>query len=686
MSKESLKEIIDGIANNELLLPNFQREFVWTLKQQKDLIASVLSGVPASSSLLVEEKDFQNPKFNCIIVGRRNILPSIHNKPFHYILDGQQRFTTLHHAFYNVFKHADSDGNKSIFEELNKKLRVRWYLKLKSQDNFLFNYDTLFFDKKVFDKYLPDNFIDFIKEDNIKKSQLKGNQDEFQNLRIKSFDENLIPLQLFLNVGDNEDDYRIKTWLKQIQEKRVLNLKKDPENEESVVKIFEICNISDPNKVAKDLYEDNEDAIKIFDECIKNEKICNWYDKLFSYLKEVISNYSIKPIVLNDMFKAISTFEYINTRGTDLSTFDLLCAKAGGGFDLRNSVLEESLKQFNFYNNEFKEETIFLNKNFGLIDDSDSIQKQYAEYISQVFNLLHYKENNGPPQSEKFNVGIQKAKYSLDNLDSTFLKANYKKVVEVVNKTSAILQLFCGHKDYNKITNKLILLPVFTFFVYKDANPTENEIKNIIAFFWIKLFSGKYNSHQSESAKDHCREIHRWLILKDKTVKDGLKMELNDKVLNVPEFADKKLLTTQTCIKSVEDNIFMFMRSYKSKFYDWDSSSTVLDISDETEIHHIIPLFTGITKMRELTKTLRKDPKNILNATMNKTPVSKKCNRDIGAKSPHQYINDVRTTQLNHHFINKNWFVAKPNKKHLFEARYNELISQMRVKLDEYLD
>jgi len=683
MSKESLKEIIEGITNNELLLPNFQREFIWTLKQQKDLIASVLSSVPASSSLLVEEKNFEKPKFNCINIGMRNKVVSLTKKrPFYYILDGQQRFTTLYYAFFNVFNKENSEENQNIFNELNKKLRVRWCLKFKSKENYLFNYDTLIFDKDIFDKYLPDDFIDFIYEISINENDLENKENIITKIKKDSIDNLFIPLQYFFT----EDSYKIKKWLKEIQIKRQNDLKNKPEYRKSLIAVFKKCNVEEPEKVAEELYDDKERAEVIFNKCIESENICDWYDKLFSYLGDILSDCKIKPIVLQDMFKAISTFEYINTRGTDLSTFDLLCAKSDEGFDLRKNVLEESLKPFKFFNNEFREEMVSLNKNFGLIDDNDSIQKQYAEYISQVFNLLHFKENNGEPQSEKFNVGVQKAKYSLDNLDFPFLKANYKKVVEVINKTSAILQIFCCHKDYNKITNKLILLPVFTFFVYKDEDPTEHEIKNIIAFFWIKLFTGKYNSHQSESAKDHCTEIYKWLILKDITVKDELKTELNNNVLNVPNFADKKLLTTQTCIKSVEDNIFMFMRSYKSKFYDWDNSSTVLDILDDTEIHHIIPLFTGITKMKELTKALREDPKNILNATMNKTPISKKCNRDIGAKSPYQYINDVKVTQLNHHFINKNWFVTNPTKKHLFEARYNELISQIRVKLDEYLD
>lgn len=682
---EKLLAIIEGIKKNEFVLPDFQREFVWNFKQQKDLIASVISDVPASSSLLVKENNFDSPKFRCIKVGRRNSKNQIdHKTPFHYILDGQQRFTTLYYAFSNVFN-ADKNSNEEIFKDLDSKLRVRWFLNFKTQSGYLFNFDTLIYEERVFDQYLPNDIIDYIEEEKVKIDETRQNFDEYLGfLKAESLSKLKIPLQLFLL--DDAQSYKIKKWLKEIQKKRISDLKNKSENKDCIIKLFKHFKKDKPNKIAEDLYKDKDYAIKIFDNCINDDLVCDWYDKVYSYLKSKISNYEIKPIVLEDMFKAISTFEYINTRGTDLSTFDLLCAKAGVEFDLRKGVVEECNKPFKFFDYDFEEDKNFsLIDNFNLIDSNDSVQKQYAEYLAQVFNLLHYKKKNFTPNQEEFSTKLQKSNYSLDNLDSEFLANNYKEAVKIINFSSAILQVFCAHKDQKKIQNKLILLPIFTFFVYKVGEITSGEIKKIISFFWIKLFSGEYDSHQSESAKRHCKEIYEWLILGEESIKENLKVQLNNRVLQVDEFADRELLTTQKCNKSIEENIFMFLRSSSKNFYDWDNNSSIIRATDDVQIHHIIPLFSGITKMKELTKELRKNPENQLNATMNRTPISKETNSEIGAKSPNQYQSEVNATQLSYHYVTEDWFKQNPDLNKLFKARFDALKVRIITKLDEFL-
>ena len=683
---ENLKDIITGITNNEFLLPNFQREFVWSFKQQKDMIASVISSVPASSSLLVKENEYEQPTFNCIKVGQRySDINFAHNRPFHYILDGQQRFTTLYYAFSNVFN-STREENEGIFKELDYKVRVRWYLKFKTESGYLFNYDTLIFNKDELEHYLPNDIIDFLSEEKIRVDSIRKSADEYiQSLKQESLDNIKIPLKLFLM--DDVESYKLKTWLEIIQRKRIVDLRTNTENRASLIKFFEILGVDKPDKIADDLYKDKDTAIEIFDNCVKDEKVHNWYDQVYNYLKATIANYKIKPIVLDDMFKAISTFEYINTRGTDLSTFDLLCAKAGTSFDLRKGVINKCVEPFTFYDSEFeKVENFRLEENFDLIDSNDSVQKQYAEYLAQVLNLLHFRENSGKPTDKSFSINLQKAKYSLDELDSIFLENNYKEAVKIINLSSAILQVFCAHKDHKKIQNKLILLPIFTFFVYKTDDATKDELKRLIAFFWIKLFSGKYDSHQSKVAQDHCLLIYEWLILGHESIKSELMDELNNDVLKVSDFANKELLTTEKCGKSIEENIFMFLRSLNQPFRDWDNNNSTIEVTDDVQLHHIIPLFGGLTKMSQLTKELRKDPTNILNATMNRTPITVTTNRKIGAKSPFQYVHEVQANQLANHQINKNWFKDKLDKKKLFEARYDSFYNEVVNKLNRFLN
>ncbi len=48
-----LKELLDWDRDRELVVPNFQREFKWGSEQQRDLLCSLLAGVPMGSLLLL---------------------------------------------------------------------------------------------------------------------------------------------------------------------------------------------------------------------------------------------------------------------------------------------------------------------------------------------------------------------------------------------------------------------------------------------------------------------------------------------------------------------------------------------------------------------------------------------------------------------------------------------------------
>ena len=80
-------ELLDGINKRDIVLPEFQREYVWNKEQAKKLISSLLKGYPVGS-LLFWKTD--NPP------ELKNISESInHFGMLQVILDGQQRLTTL---------------------------------------------------------------------------------------------------------------------------------------------------------------------------------------------------------------------------------------------------------------------------------------------------------------------------------------------------------------------------------------------------------------------------------------------------------------------------------------------------------------------------------------------------------------------------------------------------------------
>lgn len=82
-----IRELMDDIRNWDLVLPEFQREYVWTLEQAKQLMVSLYKGYPTGSLLFWKTDNPPDIKNNAVAhdkIGTTRV-----------ILDGQQRLTTL---------------------------------------------------------------------------------------------------------------------------------------------------------------------------------------------------------------------------------------------------------------------------------------------------------------------------------------------------------------------------------------------------------------------------------------------------------------------------------------------------------------------------------------------------------------------------------------------------------------
>jgi len=83
-----ISELIDSIKKRDLVLPEFQREFVWSKEQAKQLMVSLVKGYPVGSLLFW--KTDQPPELKNV-----DELPEKFGT-LQVILDGQQRLTTLY--------------------------------------------------------------------------------------------------------------------------------------------------------------------------------------------------------------------------------------------------------------------------------------------------------------------------------------------------------------------------------------------------------------------------------------------------------------------------------------------------------------------------------------------------------------------------------------------------------------
>lgn len=83
-----ISELIDSISKRDLVLPEFQREFIWTKEQAKQLMVSLVKGYPVGS-LLFWKTDHPPELKNVTELPEKFGMIQV-------ILDGQQRLTTLY--------------------------------------------------------------------------------------------------------------------------------------------------------------------------------------------------------------------------------------------------------------------------------------------------------------------------------------------------------------------------------------------------------------------------------------------------------------------------------------------------------------------------------------------------------------------------------------------------------------
>jgi len=94
---ENLLSLIDDARTGKIVLPQFQRNFVWSRDDITALLVSILEGHFIGSFLLLRTDREEVPFAVRALQG-----VNLHDdqlKPEKMILDGQQRMTSLHYAF-----------------------------------------------------------------------------------------------------------------------------------------------------------------------------------------------------------------------------------------------------------------------------------------------------------------------------------------------------------------------------------------------------------------------------------------------------------------------------------------------------------------------------------------------------------------------------------------------------------
>lgn len=92
-SDYTLKGLYDMFRNGDITIPDYQRGFVWTIKQSSLLIESFLIGLPVPPIFLYIDEENQN-----------------------LVIDGQQRLLSVIYFFDGFFGQEDATGKRQVFK------------------------------------------------------------------------------------------------------------------------------------------------------------------------------------------------------------------------------------------------------------------------------------------------------------------------------------------------------------------------------------------------------------------------------------------------------------------------------------------------------------------------------------------------------------------------------------------
>lgn len=99
----TISSIIDEMKGNRMVLPEFQRDYVWKLEDVRELLISIISGRIVGGLLAWET---MIPLKSMSMTGAEVL--DAYNNHYVYLLDGQQRMTSIYHAIVgDVYKKRD---------------------------------------------------------------------------------------------------------------------------------------------------------------------------------------------------------------------------------------------------------------------------------------------------------------------------------------------------------------------------------------------------------------------------------------------------------------------------------------------------------------------------------------------------------------------------------------------------
>ena len=674
---DSLDELIRKIKSNEILLPDFQRNFAWKAEaDQRGIVASVLAQMPIGSILLLRG---DANEYAYKIMGskdrRNNVELGLEDsKEVLALLDGQQRMTVLSNVFSNLIFETGAS-------RVEYGLKRRFFLalpKIFNSDSDMYSFGI---EKLQFPKWSggEPEFLSTEILDNIVIKQFTQKDDVFYNpymqqKRNYNFTEctttctqgefYLVPLYM---LTETQEQPKYAPYLNKILKGIVVQVIDDLVFYYNQLQTMEekmdfITEIVEPNYRMN--YELGITCAEDLQEVLKDQGD-QWINDLLNYLKSCLSKIQLQEIVVDkaNRSRAINIYENLNRGGISLGTFELIMARvASKSRENYYDRLVRNIRNKNkYYENTFphyvsshvQEQLIrgdyIAAEQLKCVDEKDDIASVYIDVFLNVLSLMTYFPDYNV---DGLNVEYIKKQRILE-IEPEYLDSLCEPVCKAIDRALLFFQMRCGIKDIKQIHYNLMIVVV----AYIFSNPRFYEDKKahevLEAWYWISIFSGYYNSDQNANTIKDIKNLIRGIT----THEYRFLQERRKEVLHVKNFSSKDFWMMENVAETemypkefLRDVVcqYYLSRTYKGLF----DSTLSMDpfIFEGLQKHHIIPLgSTGsYSTVKESTEKLRKDKKNILNSPINFVYITANENSWISNKDVMDYQKDIKTKSSFH--------------------------------------
>jgi len=357
-------------------------------------------------------------------------------------------------------------------------------------------------------------------------------------------------------------------------------------------------------------------------------------EELYKIFKEILQDYEISFIELDkslEMSKVCDIFTRINTRGVELSIFDILNAA-------------------------FLPKGIELKEEWRKIDPSSEIKKLDEEklkvYLLQTISIL--KQGYCSPKYLYYLVPGSKRKIKVNGqVVEDILIPSKEHFVELwkdaIKNVELSIRKIMNPREFGAIKSGFIpyssIIPAFTAIDSESKNPIYKDMSNnnekISKWYWASIFTNNYSSSVESQATSDYFVMQKWFGNND-AVPEIINQAINDiKVMDL-----KKEMSQSSAIYNAIFNLMAINGARDPVTFELPEYTILND-------HHIIPQ----------NSKLGKELGNKVNTILNRIAISGDTNNNVfKVRLPNEYIKEILENakdknkvyeMLESHFISK---------------------------------